>query len=80
MQIKCGMLESYGHVSGCCCYGKESCLDHVGHRRCCFVEAKNGTPVEVVKPGPEAAAQRIAEGLGVPHFGQLAFLLKTSLV
>ena len=45
-----------------------------------LLRLRNGTPVGVVKPGPEAAAQRIAEGLGVPHFGQLVFLVKTSLV
>ena len=45
-----------------------------------LLRLRNGTPVGVVKPGPEAAAQKIAEGLGVPHFGQLVFLVKTSLV
>ena len=59
---------------------REATLTMLATGAAALLRLRNGTPVEVVKPGPEAAAQRIAEGLGVPHFGQLVFLVKTSLV
>ncbi len=45
-----------------------------------LLRLKNGTPVEVEKPGATATALRTAVGLGVPHFGQMVFLVKTSLM
>jgi hypothetical protein len=59
---------------------REGTLTMLAAGTAALLRLRNGSPVGVVKPSPEAAAQRIAEGLGVPQFGQLVFLVKTSLV
>ena len=59
---------------------REATLTMLAAGAAVLLRLRNGTPVGVVKPGPEAAAQRSAEGLGVPDFGQLVFLVKTRLV